>query len=499
MNLIKLFLVLFLSIVVSTLTHAGFYDDWPDESICSWLKQKPTHEGYLSEASKRGLKCSSKQASTTSSSNTSLSRNILVKKSIIIVYDVDLSDYDFGEVKTKSDFDVSEIDIANNASDINCTFAFKRVVNDTGRIQGPLATGRLSIVQGKINFLNHYWRTGGLANPSFLKNEANLYLTKDGHIEGKMPFFHLWVDSGEPPYQPIYSTLKKHKKSKPLSYKKQKQKAEFWFEVDSWAGGIMYLFSCSPASPDNNKQVKSTIAITTSEKDPTVTKIIKVIQGDKLIVDIAEPHKLAGSDIQLFLRDIDAPDVIKSCPKQIELGVKVKDIVTQKLADATSIKLKNYKKTARGVIAQVIVDGKDLGKELLAKGYASDEYGYWKGYFCNAMWAVNNGNVLNRSGEIDRAIFWYERALTLDENMTHKTIVSYELSELYNLLGNDAKSLEWLTKAANYGVMEAQENLAVRYIEANGVVQDLSEAKYWLKKALLQGSEKAEMLLEEIQ
>ena len=50
-----------------------------------------------------------------------------------------------------------------------------------------------------------------------------------------------------------------------------------------------------------------------------------------MIVDIAEPHELAENNVTLFLKDIDAPDAIKSCPKQMELGQKVKDIVAQKL------------------------------------------------------------------------------------------------------------------------------------------------------------------------
>ena len=131
--------------------------------------------------------------------------------------------------------------------------------------------------------------------------------------------------------------------------------------------------------------IEAELAVETSDSDPTVSKVIEVIQGDKFIVDIAEPHELAGTNINLNLRDIDAPDAIRSCPKQLELGIKVKDIVAQKLADASSIKLKNYRKTSKAVIAEVIVDGKDLGAELIGKGYASDEYGYWKAYFWQCL------------------------------------------------------------------------------------------------------------------
>jgi len=35
--------------------QGGYYDDWSDDSICSWLKQKPNHEGYQTEAQSRGI------------------------------------------------------------------------------------------------------------------------------------------------------------------------------------------------------------------------------------------------------------------------------------------------------------------------------------------------------------------------------------------------------------------------------------------------------------
>ena len=502
----------------STATLGGYLDDWPDDALCGWMK-KPSPPAYIvAEVEKRGLSCEGGKAvggvPSTKSDNKSLNKNqskVLVKGSSIIMYEVEFSGSVLkkllSKVAGKTDYDFSQHKLASNPKDIKCVFNLRRVnygQSIKGKIENwNLAEGSLVISDGVVSInRGSYWRMGGLSDDkTYLQDQVNLRLTEDGHFVGKMAYFVLNTEPGQVAIKPIYPRIKKHKKSKPLDYKNIKSgaKAEFWIDFedpdDQWSGGVLYLNKCK--AKESSETTVSKVA--TSSSDPTVSKVIEVIQGDKLIVDIPEPHALAGNSIQLFLKDIDAPDAIKSCPEQMELGVKVKDIVAQMLADATSIKLKNYKKTSRGVVAQVIVDGKDLGKELIAKGYASDEYGYWKGYFCNAMWAINNGDVYVKDREIDKAIFWYERALTLDENIIHRPQVSYALSWLYDQLGEDAKSLEWLTKAANYGWMVAQENLAVRYIEANGVAQDLSEAKYWLKKALLQGSEKAEMLLEEIQ
>jgi len=53
----KFFLIILLSLGLTTTSYGSYLDDWPDDSICSWLKQKPTHEGYLGQAKKRGLSC----------------------------------------------------------------------------------------------------------------------------------------------------------------------------------------------------------------------------------------------------------------------------------------------------------------------------------------------------------------------------------------------------------------------------------------------------------
>jgi tetratricopeptide (TPR) repeat protein len=239
-------------------------------------------------------------------------------------------------------------------------------------------------------------------------------------------------------------------------------------------------------------KTSETPKVTTSDSDPTVSKVIEVIQGDKFIVDIAEPHELAGTNINLNIRNIDAPDAVRSCPKQLEFGIKVKDIVTQKLADASSIKLKNYRKTSKAVIADVIIDGKDLGAELIGKGYASDEYGYWKAYFCSALQAINAGLVHNRTGNYEKAIFWFERALVLDPEGSNNSRAKYDLSKIYDTYGEYDKSIDYLKQSANLGYMQAEEDLGSAFMNGRGVKKDTSEAKYWLKKAHEHGSKIAE-------
>ena len=50
-------LVIFFSLLFTSKVYAGIYDDWPDDAICTWLEQRPNHEGYLEENKKRDLNC----------------------------------------------------------------------------------------------------------------------------------------------------------------------------------------------------------------------------------------------------------------------------------------------------------------------------------------------------------------------------------------------------------------------------------------------------------
>jgi len=233
--------------------------------------------------------------------------------------------------------------------------------------------------------------------------------------------------------------------------------------------------------------------IETSDSDPTVSKVIEVTHGDKFIVNIAEPHELAGNDIKVNLRDIDAPDATRSCPKQLELGIKVRDYVSKKLKNASSITLVDFRKTNTKIIAHLIVDGKDLGDELVEMGYASEEYGFWKPYFCSALTAVQAGQQLfNQDPEM--ALFWLERSLVLDPEGSNNTKSTYLLSELYSLMGDEKKSIDYLKQSASIGWLQAMEKLGGLYLNGIGIKQDKNQAKKWLKKAHEKGSQNAEFL-----
>ena len=492
----KLFLILTL-LLISNFSFAG---DCPDGS--DPIRSISDDGTYFVFSCGGNNSSNSSSQSSSSSSSSSLS-----KDSSIVTYEVvfaaDVLQELLERVLSKTDFDFSKHKLTSNADNWRCNFIMRRV-NYEDSVGGTIeswssARGAVVISGSKISFAKgSAWEMGGLStDPSYLQDEVNLKLTHDGHIVGRMAYFIFGVQEGEVPVSPRYVSLTKHKNSKPIDPSNMKKtNAELWIDIEDWAGGIIRIKSCKQTSApktNSNQSSSTTKVVATSDKDPTVSKIIEVIQGDRFIVDIAEPHELAGSGVTIFLKDIDAPDAIKSCPKQMELGEKVKDIVAQKLADAQSIKLKNFRKTNKGIRTQVIVDGKDLGEELISKGYASNEYGYWKAYICSSLTAYLSAEQHMWNNDFDKAIFWYERAIVMEPNSTQRGKAEYHLNIAYRNLDDSISAKNHLIESAKQGWSEGEFELGENYLNGwDGFTKDLSEAKYWLKQAYANGEDRAE-------
>ena len=241
-------------------TFAGLYDDWPDDSICGWLEQKPTHAGYLGEAKKRGLTCEGGKAvkgsakTTTTRSTSTTKSKASTANSDITIYEVVFSPAVLKElldrVISKTDYDFSKHKLTNNVKDIQCRFTISRVVYENSELGEPeywdIAQGAINIKGFDVEFgEGSYWKMGGLStDKSYLRDEVNIKLTEDGHFVGKMAYFTHTIKQGEVPREPLYPTLTKHKRSKPINLKSIGDSAELWIDVEDWAGGIMRISRC---------------------------------------------------------------------------------------------------------------------------------------------------------------------------------------------------------------------------------------------------------------
>jgi|TARA_B110000240_G_scaffold143250_1_gene158500 hypothetical protein len=147
---------------------------------------------------------------------------------------------------------VSSHQLATLVQPIACDFRLRRVVyenSEGGQLENwDMARGRMLLTNGGVKIEGN-WLMGGLStDPSYLKNEVNLKLTKTGHLVGEMAFFLLNVQQGDTPREPLYIELKPHTRSKPLNIINPKD-AELWTDVEDWAGGVWQLTGCKEYTP----------------------------------------------------------------------------------------------------------------------------------------------------------------------------------------------------------------------------------------------------------
>ena len=117
----------------------------------------------------------------------------------------------------------------------------------------------------------------------------------------------------------------------------------------------------------------SIIAASNAEdySDVSVSRIIKVIDGDTFRADINELPDIIGKNIRIRILGINAPEINGKCAFEKELAIKARDFVQILLNNADLVVLKNLN---RGnffrLLAEVIVDGKNLGELLVANDLA---------------------------------------------------------------------------------------------------------------------------------
>ena len=116
----------------------------------------------------------------------------------------------------------------------------------------------------------------------------------------------------------------------------------------------------------------------------TVSKVISVYDGDTFRVNIDSLPPLVGKNIPIRLKGVDTPEIQGKCQYERDLALKARDFVRSKLANAKEIRLQELQ---RGkyfrIVADVIVDGMSLEKELLENELAYKYSGGKKSSWCN--------------------------------------------------------------------------------------------------------------------
>ena len=115
-----------------------------------------------------------------------------------------------------------------------------------------------------------------------------------------------------------------------------------------------------------------------------VSKVISVYDGDTFRVDIDSLPPIVGKNIPIRLNGVDTPEIQGKCQYEKDLALKARNFVRSKLANAKVIKLTNLQ---RGkyfrVVADVMIDGDSLERELLENKLAYKYTGGKKSSWCN--------------------------------------------------------------------------------------------------------------------
>ena len=97
----------------------------------------------------------------------------------------------------------------------------------------------------------------------------------------------------------------------------------------------------------------------------------RVYDGDTIFVTFPNWHPVVGKNLGIRLAGIDTPEIRTSIPKEKALAYKAKRYLEKRLATCETMRLDNVE---RGkyfrLVANLIVDGNDVGLELIEQGLA---------------------------------------------------------------------------------------------------------------------------------
>jgi len=115
-----------------------------------------------------------------------------------------------------------------------------------------------------------------------------------------------------------------------------------------------------------------------------VDEIRTIYDGDTFRANLADMPDIIGERMSIRISGIDTPEMRGKCPKEKDLARKAKKFTVQMLRNGTVIELRN---TARGkyfrILADVDIDGVNLGKELIKNNLAVPYHGGKKINWCN--------------------------------------------------------------------------------------------------------------------
>ena len=154
-------------------------------------------------------------------------------------FDVNIVLKDLEEFTGRKHLDLSNINVMTMLNQNECLFSISRQQIESKKIE-ELATGQFSVESGLIKFGKNSWKTGGLADSSYLQEQGVLAFSDDYLLNGSIPYFHMFVSPGEIAQRPMQIDFFNTEEDN--SYKNEFiWRREYRFDVDNWQTGIIGL------------------------------------------------------------------------------------------------------------------------------------------------------------------------------------------------------------------------------------------------------------------
>ena len=112
-------------------------------------------------------------------------------------------------------------------------------------------------------------------------------------------------------------------------------------------------------------------------------EVINVYDGDSFRVNIDEFPPIIGENIAIRILGIDTPEIKGNCQQERQLAIKARDFTRKYLNSGSVISLTDLKRDKYfRILANVYIDGKNLGDALLMQNLAVVYLGKKKFNWC---------------------------------------------------------------------------------------------------------------------
>lgn len=113
-------------------------------------------------------------------------------------------------------------------------------------------------------------------------------------------------------------------------------------------------------------------------------EVVRVYDGDTIIVNVQGVPPVFGRHLRIRLRDLDAPELKGACPNEIAKAVMARSALMTVVRQGTTFALRRVQRdTYFRLDATLEIDGRDINAWMLEQGYARPYHGEKRQPWCS--------------------------------------------------------------------------------------------------------------------